>query len=290
MHNTSKLQEGVVLKYRFNARKRLIIILSIFATIQLIVSTAIATPTMEVLPTKPIVERGEVIQIRVKISTTEPINNIIIDPIPPEGFTMEPVPSAGIETTPDKSQIHINHLEARSEQIVSFTVYSPTLLSGLHNVTQPIGLSLKEPKSFVFNIFYNESRKNTDNSENVIQHVQTLQTNIRYTTNEIIYLFYGIIGILFGHIIKISTKDREDIEKKLEKVTSRKEILWVVFKHIFITRLPALLTISVVGFSALLVLAKESTPVNSWDQAMALGIGLAILTDEQLLSKIKPSS
>lgn len=273
----------------FRNTKLLLVLLSVVVIIQLFVGIVLAATTVEVVPTKMNVEKGEVFQIRIKISTTESINNIIIDPIPPEGFRMEPIPSEGIETTPDKSQIRINHLEAGSEQTVSFIVYTPSILGGL-NISQPLGRTLKEPKSFVFNIFYNESRKGINNSEIIIQNVKTMQLNLRYTTNTFTYLISGLIGILLGHIIKVSTKNREEIEKKLEMATSRKDILYTILKYIFITRLPALLTIMVVGFGALLVLGQESVPVNSYDQAMALGIGLAILTDEQLLSKIKPSS
>jgi hypothetical protein len=42
-----------------------------------------------------------------------------------------------------------------------------------------------------------------------------------------------------------------------------------------------------IGFGALLVMAKETIPVNSWHQSIALGIGLAVLSDEQLLAKFK---
>jgi hypothetical protein len=51
--------------------------------------------------------------------------------------------------------------------------------------------------------------------------------------------------------------------------------------------LTSLFTLLIVGFAALLVLSKDAIPVTGWHQAMALGIGLAILTDEQLLAKIK---
>jgi len=41
------------------------------------------------------------------------------------------------------------------------------------------------------------------------------------------------------------------------------------------------------GFGVLLSLAKDGLPTTSWHQAIALGIGIGILSDEQLITKIK---
>lgn len=270
----------------FGNTKLFLVILLFVSIVQIFVGIALAAPSVEVIPSKMNVEKGDVFQIQIKISTTESLNNIIIDPIPPEGFVMKRIPSEGIETTLDKSQIQINHLEAGSEQTVAFIVYSPSIFSGI-NTSQPEGRTLKEPKSFVFNVFYNESRKDTNNSEIAIQRVKTTKIDIKYTTDLIIYLISGLLGILIGYIIKISTKYREDLEKNLMNVTSLKVALPKILKYLFITRLTELLTILVIGLGALLVLAQESVPVNSFDQAISLGIGLAILTDEELLSKLK---
>ncbi len=40
-------------------------------------------------------------------------------------------------------------------------------------------------------------------------------------------------------------------------------------------------------FGVLLSLAKDGLPTTSWHQAIALGIGIGILSDEQLITKIK---
>ena len=80
---------------------------------------------------------------------------------------------------------------------------------------------------------------------------------------------------------------RDEIVTKLQGEKGQKEYLKTILKYIFSTRLTAFITILVIGFSSLLVLSRDSLPISTWDQAMALGIGLAVLTDEQLLSKIK---
>ena len=41
------------------------------------------------------------------------------------------------------------------------------------------------------------------------------------------------------------------------------------------------------GFGVLLSLAKDGHSTTSWHQAIALGIGIGILSDEQLITKIK---
>jgi len=94
---------------------------------------------------------------------------------------------------------------------------------------------------------------------------------------------------VIGHIVKVGTQDRDEIRKAAEKGNAINKLA-AVFRYIFVLRISGFLTILAVGFGALLVLARESLPVTGWDQAIALGIGLAILTDEQLLAKIKPPS
>ncbi len=273
--------------------KKILMFFTILVVIQLIVNTAQAEPSVEIFPTKESVEKGDIFQIRIKVTTTESIDNIVIDSIPPEGFEIVPMPSMGVEINQAKAEININHLEAGSEQIVSFKVFAPTVIGRLGNVLSEINKtdtsSTEEVQSFIFNIFYNESR-NSANSDNLTQYIQASQTkiiNIRYTTDMSMYIIFGIIGIIFGHVIKISTKNREDIEVKLENIESSKSKLLAILNYIFLTRLPAFLTILVVGFGVLIVLAEKSPPVNSWDQALALGIGLSLLMDEELLSKFK---
>ena len=57
--------------------------------------------------------------------------------------------------------------------------------------------------------------------------------------------------------------------------------------QILVARMPLLLTLLIVGFGILLSLAKDALPVTSWHQAIALGIGIGILSDEQLITKLK---
>lgn len=270
----------------YGSTKPLLVLLVVVSVIQILAGNALAAPSVEIVPTQKNVEKGDVFEIRIKISTPESLNNIIIDPIPPEGFIMEQIPCEGIATTLDRTQIRIDHLEAGSEQTVAYIIRSPSILSGL-NISQPEGRTLKEAKSFVFNIFYNESTKDTNGSEITIQNVETTRIDIRYTTDMFIYLISGLLGILVGYVIKICTKNREDLDNLLDNVNSQKDALSKILKYLFLTRLSALLTILVIGLGALLVLSQESVPVNSYDQAIAMGIGLSILTDEELLSKLK---
>jgi hypothetical protein len=270
--------------------------ITILAVINLIVNTAHAEPSVEIYPSKNSVEKGDIFQILIKITTTESINNIVIDPIPPQGFLIAPNQLYGSEIKEDGKKIYINHLEAGSEQIVSFKVSTPSLLGRIGNFINISNYkyndtsSTEEPQSFAFNIFYDESNK-SNNLDNLTQHIQLSHTkmiNIRYTTDMSMYLIFGIIGIIFGHIIKISTQNRKYFEEKIENIKSFKEKISAIFNYIFLTRLPTFLTILAVGFSILILLAKESPPVNSWDQALALGIGLSLATDGELLSKFKP--
>ena len=95
-----------------------------------------------------------------------------------------------------------------------------------------------------------------------------------------------MFGVLLGYLIKIATQYREEIGEKAKTLQAGGKFKFLLLE-VFLVRAPYLLTLIVLGFGTLLVLAKETLPVSSWHQAIALGIGIGLLGDEQLISKFK---
>ncbi len=246
-----------------------------------------ASPSIKMLPTTQSVEKGGVFQIRVEISTNEPIRNISVVPIAPDGFLARPMDTPGVKTDKDETAIRIDHLDAGSAITVSFKAWPPGFLGKPREGDKEAPYSTRgEPKTFIFNVFYSDPTGKVEKS-------QTASINIRYTTSIGFYLLFGMLGIIIGHVVKIGTQNRSEIKSAIDSgdptaISQKGYKIRTASAYIFGSRLTSLVTLLVVGFAGLLVLSKDAIPVTGWHQAMALGIGLAILTDEQLLAKIKP--
>jgi hypothetical protein len=111
--------------------------------------------------------------------------------------------------------------------------------------------------------------------------------SLRYTTTLGHYLIAGMLGVILGYFVKTVTQNREDITALLGRETALLGKVHRFLDYLFLTRMPLLLTLLVVGFGVLLSLAQDTLPVSSWHQALALGIGVGVLGDEQLITKIK---
>lgn len=255
-----------------NQRSFIIVII----TTLFMITFVFANPKIEILPTTTSVEKGSEFQLRVKITAVEPLQDIVISPIIPEGFKITPIASPGIETVkPDRSEtgdITIAALEAGSSLTVSFRVHTP----GYSDSPR------KRNGEFVFNVFYLTQKDTLQ-----VKGSETCSINIEYTTSIGFYLLAGLLGVILGHIVKVATKDRATITSAAQNEISIMKKLFIVGRHLFISQLPGLITILAIGFGVLLTLAREAVPVRGWPEAIALGIGLAVLTDEELLMKIK---
>ena len=260
---------------------------------ELLPITIFAAPNVKVWSTKTTVEKGDVFQIRVKIGTTEAISDVLVVPIPPAGFVVEPILQPGLEkvssTASDGERvpaIRIKSLAPGSEILVSFKVFPPSVLGHKtkgEDDKQHVTYTTEEEKYIGVNVLY-KTASGDDYTRAITQ-----QIPIRFTTDMSIYLIFGLLGILIGHVVKTSTKGREQIESVLKSLSEGGfwTRLRLILKYIFVTRITALFTTLALGFGVLIILARESLPVNTWDQALAMGMGLALIADEQLLSKIK---
>jgi hypothetical protein len=250
-------------------------------------NTAYPSPTFDVSTSSNTAEKGHTFQIFVEIKTIEPLHDIVISLTEPEGFYVQAVMSPGITiVNEEKTEAHgiaqIKDLGQNSSITASFKVWAPDSFGNPKTGKKKSLYSTRAPKTFPINIFYKSESGSvmTDGS-------YTTKVSIRYTTSIGLYLIAGLLGVLLGFIVKIATQYKQEISESVKGSITITEKIRGFFFQILIERLPLLLTLLIVGFGILLSLAKHALPVTSWHQAIALGIGIGILSDEQLITKIK---
>ena len=115
----------------------------------------------------------------------------------------------------------------------------------------------------------------------------TEKISIRYTTSIGHYLAAGLFGVLLGFLVKIATQYKQEVTDSLKDSETTAQKTKILIFEVLIARFPLLITLIIIGFGVLLSLAKDGLPVTSWHQAIALGIGIGLLSDEQLITKLK---
>jgi hypothetical protein len=244
-----------------------------------------ALPTVEVKATAAAAEKGQGFQIFVEITADRGLSNLVVVPIVPAGFLVAPQAVTGLKRiangeSDQTNTVLIEQLESSGSVTVPFDIFAPTIWG-----TPPAGAgkkksfySTRDPRTFAFNI------AGTDDAGHFIS--LTRQISLRYTTTIGFYISLGLLGVVLGYFLKIATQYKDEVVAELDGKQGLEKLKLFLFS-IFVRRLPYFLTLLVVGFAALLTLAKDSLPVTSWHQAIALGIALGVLSDEQLISKIK---
>jgi hypothetical protein len=243
-------------------------------------------------PSRSSVQRGSVFDMRMEITTRAPVDDVTIVSLVPSGFRLYPVAAPGVKVRSTGNVLHIGHVGADSSLMLLFRAWPPTFWGKPHDDGSPagnaaandrtqtwLGISTKEPKTFAFNVFYTEDENGTK-----VRRSQDVTTSVTYTTHFYLYMLSGLIGTLMGHLVKNGIDKRAELSRALrDEGGSRKLARWL--RELFGTNVSGLITIIVIGFATLLVLAKDGLPVAAWYQAVALGIGLALVTDDQLLAR-----
>ena len=249
-----------------------------------------SAPLFEIKTSTTSAEKGHTFQILFDIHTDEMLNNLTVSVIEPEGFFIEAIPSPSIDfvkqdNVEKKNTVHIKELGEQSSLTIIFKVWPPGLLGNPKMGSKSSLYSTREPKVFSINVLYE-----TIQDGNKIQGSQTKRISIRYTTSIGHYLIAGLFGVFLGFMVKTATQYKNEISESLVNEDTIKNKLIVFFSRIFILRIPQLLTLLVIGFGVMLSLARVSIPVSSWHQAIAIGLGIGLLSDEQLITKVKKLS
>ena len=253
----------------------------------LLCNQANSNPIFEISASSKVAEKGHTFQILVGLKTDAPIDDIVVSITEPEGFYIEAITSPGISSENKKiadfhSVLRIGNLGQKSSVTAVFKVWPPDLFGNPKVGEKQSLYSTREPKVFTVNIYYK-----TKSNSNITERVYSEKISIRYTTSIGHYLLSGLFGVLLGFIVKIATQYKQEITESLKKDDQLSQKVKAFFFEVFLARFPLLLTLLIVGFGLLLSLAREALPVTSWHQAIALGIGIGLLSDEQLITKIK---
>lgn len=278
-------------------------VFAFFALLSCIPSFAQATPTIDIKAASATAEKGIPFQIQVEVKTEASLAELTVTANPPEGFRINVIPSVGIETEPgerdDKRGMRtarLKNIGPRSSMILTYRVDPPDLLgrssaedgdSGdggwLSSLFGKTPYSTREAKTFSFNAFY----PTTQQDKSVVTSVQSKSISMKYTTSIGIYLGCGLLGVVLGFIIKIVTQYKNELVEEAKSETTARARARVYAKKIFVGRFPLLATLLLIGFGALLALSRDGLPITSWHQAILLGMTLGVLSDDQLLTKIK---
>jgi hypothetical protein len=226
-------------------------------------------------------EKGHRFEILVVIETDEAIKEVSIAPIGPDGFPITARTTTGLSTSAD-GVVTIDSLSAGSSLTVPFTVQTPSQTGDWRPFGSSNLYSTRDAKIFSFNIAY---KKTKDGQEILVRETESI--SIRYTTSLFLYLLAGVIGVFLGYVVKTITQSLREIDELTAPEIKSLRRLQHLARFIVVVRLPFLLTTIVIGFGVLLSMAQDKIPVNGWFQATALGIGLGILSDEKLITKLR---
>jgi hypothetical protein len=294
---TFKIGEATMLR-----RFRPVVLLGAFLGVVLpLAIPAAAAPSFEVTTSTPTAEKGHNFTILVHVSVEEPLEQLTVTGIAPDGFCLEalkiPWVTAVRSLHPlDKSTngdapvpecaglpgiVELGPL-GRSSFVVPFIVTPPDLSGRPRTGKKGSLYSTREQKEFAFDMIW--TAKSGDER---VQGNAAATIKLRYTTTIGHYLGLGLLGVLLGFVVKTTTQEREDFRTFLEQRESVPHKLLAIPLFLIVDRLPSLLTILVLGFGVLLTLAQDALPVSSWHQALALGIGLGIVGDEKLISRLR---
>lgn len=248
-----------------------------------------AAPKFKLIASTASAEKGHVFEIYVAVETDETLESLTFAPLAPENFYVKPnsIPGlAGVSRNPDDS-VTVASLAKGSSITVPFKVVPPAqfrfpfLRAGGKEEKEQSLDTTRDLKAFIFNISYVRQTE----SGPVLAH-QTESISIRYTTSLLVYLLTGIAGVLLGFVVKTITQDKDLLAAPAKGHKGFFGAARSLLRHVFLTRLPLLLTALVIGFGVLLALAQEKIPANGWFHAVALGIGISILSDEKLITKL----
>jgi hypothetical protein len=205
------------------------------------------------------VEKGESLRVDLHIrSESADLERLSIQPVLPLGFTVQ------LPELPTR-------LPAGSSVMLPFVIQAPTQL---HDLSLHVrGVSTADDKIVGFNVGF------TDGASGKLR-AQAVQFEFTYTTSMQLYLMWGLFGVIIAHLLKAVGKARGELRSP--DITLSRAARFVLVEQSL-----SGVTIIVIGFAVLVMLARETVPVRGWPEALTLGLTLGVLGDEQLLAKFR---
>jgi hypothetical protein len=259
-------------------------------------ATASAQLKYAAKPAVSAAEKGKVFEINVRLETEGAIDSVLVVPLPSENFCVRSVAVFGVPDFVANSDgsAFLRSLPAKSAVTFQFKVAAPTQLSWSGSSCSVLDSAAaagrrspdntRDNRIFVFNGRYRMLGADTT------IHVWTESVEIKYTTSQGIFLAAGMIGVFLGYVVKSLTARRTDVTIAANQPTAKEH--WKITKvlgYMFFDSIDKLVTSLVLGFGALLGMAKAGIPVGGFAVAIFLGIGIGVLADDTLISKVKTS-
>jgi hypothetical protein len=237
------------------------------ATLVLSPGVVAAAPTISTSISTSQARKGQSFHVLVDVSTDEDIENLEVTcPVVPSGFTVEllnkkvPSPLSGA--------------------FVADFLVSPPGFSWWSNAA---GSDTREQKILAFDIAYDARQNGT------IKRIhRSTRVTFPYALGPVLYMLTGILGVILGNVIKTLTSHKKDLVDQLgSSDATGSPLLRTIWNIAFRREVVGLMTSVAIGFVVLLVLARGEIPTKGWYDSLALGVSLAILADDQLLTKVK---
>jgi hypothetical protein len=246
-------------------------LIRITAALLLLAGAAPAEPVFKIIRPDSILGPGKTVPVwvHVKVKAEKSVYRIWIEPACPPGFLL----------TPDSGQpqpIIVNSTRDSNDLLVPFKLTVPGLKSGWNELLVSAGR-----KQFALNYSYQDEK-----SPDPVRRYGTF--SITYVPSLFLYLVFGLAGILLGFYAKINIKNSRQINEMPAPEDGTGKVKQMAQKAgaVVGSTVPNLLTTLILGLAVLLTLARSGIPVEHCYFALPLGIGLAMLADEELISKV----
>lgn len=242
------------------------------AAMVLLASSVPAEPIFEIIRPDSILGPGKTVPVwvQIKVKPGSGLYKIGIEPSCPPGFVMKPDSGTAFP-------LMVNGTRDSNDLLVPFRLTAPGWKSGVNELLVGAGR-----KQFALNYSY-QSEKSPDPVH------RTGTFGITYVPSLFLYLVFGLTGILLGFYAKINIKNSAQISGMTppEEGTGKVKMMAQKAGSVVGSTVPNLLTTLILGLAVLLTLARSGIPVEHCYFALPLGIGLAMLADEELISKVK---
>jgi hypothetical protein len=220
----------------------------------IVAGSACGAPSLSVRLSSAQVRKGQSIKLYLSIAAQEELTAVEISPLAPTGFTLKP------ENPPPAT------LSSGSTFTAVYTAQPPNEQLGTGAAADT-----REEKLFVFNLTW-QARNNNQS----VTGWQSITAATVLVIAPWAYVCCGMLGVLLGAIIKATTDFAA--RKKSHPLTIR--------DYVQDSLSPVLASIAI-GFVVLLALAQQTIPAKGWSDCIALGVAIAVFSDQDLLAKVR---
>jgi len=156
--------------------------------------------------------------------------------------------------------------------------------TAVYEVTPPAsGHSTTETYRIVYNVKY----RHASASSSEPQMWQSVEVPFTITFSRSRFYFWAMAGLFIGWFIKALSSFSGFVESPTDASIKKRRGVQTLLAFLSRREIASALTSLAMGFLALLLLSRHELPTGAIHDSLALGIGLGLLSDDQLLSRFK---